>query len=80
MIDRHRVARAAAQAFLRAVNTQVESTLKRIDVIDAKIQEQKRTSVELRARAREQTKAWFEEHPDEAEAISALFGFHPNSQ
>lgn len=79
MIDRHRVARAAAQALIRAVNTQVESTLKRIDVIDAEIQEQKRTTVELRARTREQTKAWFKEHPDEAEAISTLWGSPPHS-
>jgi hypothetical protein len=63
------------RAFIFAVHEHVSAALARIDAIQAEICEQKRSAAQLRIEVREQTKAWFDTHPDKALAISEFLGF-----
>lgn len=65
--------RSAAEQVLSATHTQVSASLARMDILSAETREQTRLAATLRAQTRERTKAWFEDHPEEASALSDLF-------
>jgi hypothetical protein len=65
----------AARSLLAEIHGAVRTTLKRIDASLAEVRERERALSQDRFRAgvREETLAWLESHPDEAEAITDLF-------
>ena len=65
------------RAFLSAVHEHVNAVLARIDAIQAEICDQKRSAAELTIEVKEQTKAWFAAHPENALALSDFLGFPP---
>ena len=66
---------AAALGLLKDIHDQVRATLKRIDTTlsETAARELALADGTFRARVREETKTWFETHPDQARAITELF-------
>lgn len=70
-VTRHQ--EAAAGEILTATHAHVSMTMARIAVLSEEIRAQQRVANELMAQTRTDTKAWFKDHAEEAEAISELF-------
>jgi hypothetical protein len=70
----HSEEETAARSLLEEIHGAVRATLRRIDASLAELRERERALDEhtFRARVRDETLAWLESHPDEAEAIAEL--------
>jgi hypothetical protein len=70
----HSEEETAARSLLEEIHGAVRATLRRIDASLAELRERQRALDEgtFRARVRDETLAWLESHPGEAEAIAEL--------